>query len=130
MNPRLVCVAGPLQEALFALNEELVCIGRDVSNQVSLGDKSISRRHCLIKREGDRFELTDLESRNGTFVDGVPVKERVLEHGSRIQIGDLQFLFLLEDTETPQATIRAQLDDSTLIVGTTVQLRKEDALYL
>src|SRR5262249_30563960 len=72
----------------------------------------------------------DLESRNGTFVDGVPVKEQVLEHGSRIQIGDLQFLCLLEDEETPQATSRVQLDDSTLIVEATVQLRDEDALYL
>src|SRR5947208_590748 len=97
MNPRLVVMAGPSKGSIFALNEAEISIGREPSNQFCIVDLSISRQHCLIRREGEQFKLCDLESRNCTFVNGVPVKERLLEHGDLIAFGDSQLLFLLHD---------------------------------
>jgi transcriptional regulator with GAF, ATPase, and Fis domain len=90
----------------------------------------MSRRHCLIEREADQFRLSDLESFNGSFVNGVPVNERVLEHGDQIKIGDSLFVFLLEDGEDPTPSNVVEVDDADFGARSTVQLRVEDALYL
>ena len=54
----------------------------------------MSRRHCAVEAASGRFTLRDLGSANGTYVNGIPVRERVLEHGDRIRAGDSMFLFL------------------------------------
>src|SRR3712207_7617531 len=48
-----------------------------------LNNPSVSRAHCLLKHEGGRFTVLDLDSFNGTFVNGVPVKEQALAHGDQ-----------------------------------------------
>src|SRR5262245_245896 len=103
MNPRLATVAGPLGQAILPLIADRVSIGRSRSNQVCLASNSVSREHCLIEREADRFSLTDLDSRNGTFVNGIPVKKRALEHGDQVRIGDCTFVFLVRDQEPQEA---------------------------
>ena len=103
MNPRLATVAGPLGQAVLPLTTDRVSIGRSRSNQVCLASNSVSREHCLIEREADRFSLTDLDSRHGTFVNGIPVKKRALDHGDQVRIGDCTFVFLLRDQEPQEA---------------------------
>jgi len=103
MNPRLAAVAGPLGQADLPLTTDRVSIGRSRSNQVCLTSNSVSREHCLIEREADRFSLTDLDSRHGTFVNGIPVKKRALDHGDQVRIGDCIFVFLLRDQEPQEA---------------------------
>ena len=127
MNPRLLAIAGPSQEALFSLADE-VCIGRDPSNQICLADMSVSRWHCLIKSEAGQFRISDLESRNGTIVNGLPVKEQILEHGNRVQVGEFRFLFLL-DEEVPLVSSQVRLDDGTLVARSAIQFCRENALY-
>ena len=130
MTPRLAAIAGPLNGTTFELNEQEVSIGRDPSNTLPIADLSLSRRHCLIKREADQFKLSDLESFNGSFVNGVPVNERTLEHGDQIKIGDSLLVFLLEDGEDPKPPSLVELDEADLDARSTVRLRVEDALYL
>jgi len=112
----------------FPLSEEEFSIGRNASNRLRIADLSISREHCLICGQGGQFLLRDLESRNGTFVNGTPIGERWLEHGDEIRIGDSLFLFLLQDDEVAAQPV-LRLDDRDLS-GATVVLRGEDALYL
>jgi pSer/pThr/pTyr-binding forkhead associated (FHA) protein len=81
MDPRLVAIAGPLEGTIIPLTQEEISIGRDRANHLWLNDISVSRRHSIIKRRADEFELIDLGSSNGTRVNGVPIKERVLAHG-------------------------------------------------
>ncbi len=57
----------------------------------------MSRRHCQIQSDANAWTIRDLDSLNGTFVNGVPVRERPLRHGDQIQIGTSLFLFLLQD---------------------------------
>jgi Nif-specific regulatory protein len=131
MNPRLIALAGPLEGTSFALAEQEVSIGRGQSNQLWVNDALASRRHALIQREGDSFKLVDLESSNGTRVNGVPIKSRALEHGDLIEIGDSLFLFLLhEETELQPPASPVVIDEEDSGAQATIQLRLKDALYL
>ena len=68
-------------------------IGRAEDQDIVLPDPSSSRTHCLlIKREG-RWVVRDAESANGIFVNQEPCREKTLETGDLIQIGDTQFRF-------------------------------------
>ena len=130
MTARLAAIAGPLKGTNFILSEEEISIGRDPSNQVCVPDVSLSRRHCLIKNEGGQFEISDLNSLNGVFINGVPVMQRILEHGDQIKLGDSMFLFLLREGEPAPISSPVYLNESRLAKESTIQLRMEDALYL
>ncbi|HEV2401270.1 MAG TPA: sigma 54-interacting transcriptional regulator [Candidatus Sulfotelmatobacter sp.] len=126
---RLEAVSGPLKGKIFTLDEAEVSIGRDPSNQISLLDSLVSRRHCLIRKESEAFRLVDLESRNNTFVSGVPVRERVLTAGDQIRVGNSVLVFQIPGSEST-TNVPLQLDATPVAGAATVVLRKEDVLYL
>jgi predicted component of type VI protein secretion system len=84
--------AGALWRDLRVEGDELV-LGRDAGCGAVFADESVSRRHARITRHGDEFVLEDLDSRNGTHVDGVPILSCVLHDGDAIQIGQHLFYF-------------------------------------
>jgi Nif-specific regulatory protein len=112
MNPRLIAINGIPKGGTFPLEVDPVSIGRESANVVCLSHSSVSRRHCLIKQSGDEFVICDLESYNGTFVNGVPVKEQALVHGDQIKIGSISLLFLVGESEDPGLISLVMLDDS------------------
>ena len=130
MQPRLAAISGKLKGAIFTIDEGEIVIGRERAANVCIADASVSRRHSLIEKDGERFKITDLESLNGTFVNDVPVKTRALEHGDRVRIGDCQFLFLLHAGDANSKSSHVQLDNGQVLSGSTVQVRFDDALYL
>src|SRR2546427_6025558 len=83
MNPKLAAVAGPKLGTVIPLDETRISVGRDATNQLCIASMWVSRRHCLIERRGGGGTISDPGSHNGTFVNGVPVKERVLAHGDQ-----------------------------------------------
>ena len=129
MIPRLIAIAGAFKGTTFALAAEEISIGRDPANCFSLNDPSVSRRHCLIRANGpiDGFHIVDLESYNGTFVNGVPVAEKPLAHGDQIALGDIRFIFL---THEDHLTSTPSLQDGDLISRSTIRLEREQAFYL
>ena len=129
VKPRLVAISGSLQGKEFTLAKETT-IGRDPTNQVFINEQWISRKHCAIETEGDQFKIVDLDSHNGTFVNDVPIKDRALEHGDRIQIADSNFIFLLREDEQRATPSLIRFDEKALPSRSTIQLRREDALYL
>ncbi len=128
-TPRLIAISGPVLGTTFALTQEEVSIGREPSNPIRVNDHSVSRRHCLIKREGESFRVIDLESYNGTFVNEVPVGEHSLSHGDQISVGTVRFVFLTNDDETSAAS-PVELGEDQLVSPTTIRLHRKDALYL
>jgi len=62
-------------------------IGREEDNDVQLNDERISRFHAKVQEDAGRFILTDLDSTNGTRVNGHPVRLRVLRSGDLIMLG-------------------------------------------
>src|SRR5215472_13600489 len=99
VEPRLVSVAGPLQGSVHFLETDEFTIGRDISNSLPVSDTKASRRHSVLTRSGETWTIADCESTNGTFVNGVPARNRVLEHGDQIEIGASKFLFLNQETD-------------------------------
>jgi Nif-specific regulatory protein len=127
---RLEAVSGPLKGKLFLLTQEEVSIGRDPSNEISLLDSLVSRRHCVIRNESGTFRLQDLESRNSTFVSGVPVMDRVLVPGDQIRVGNSILIFQGAESGPLPHSASLSLDATPAPGAATVVLRKEDALYL
>jgi transcriptional regulator with GAF, ATPase, and Fis domain len=127
MVPSLVAIAGPLRGQTVSLTEESLTIGREPSNRLHPPDLSLSRSHSVLVSDHDGVTLTDLDSVNGTFVNGVPIKTRVLEHGDQIKVGESVFLFVAHENAASDAS-DIELDDR--MRHSTAQLRKEDMLYL
>jgi Nif-specific regulatory protein len=133
MTPRLTAIGGPLKGTVFNLTEAEVCIGRESSNGLCIADSSVSRRHCRIEKEADAFTIFDLDSLNSTFVNDVPIKERQLEHGDRVKIGDSLFYFHLYETDIPTSSTKVHFDDllaANAASRDTMRMRVEDAIQL
>jgi hypothetical protein len=81
---------------VFPLLDDEYLIGRDASNPISIADNSISSRHARIIRGSDGFFIEDLQSRNGTFVNGGKVTEkRLLTNNDLVRIGKVILTFNL-----------------------------------
>ncbi|HEX8812910.1 MAG TPA: sigma 54-interacting transcriptional regulator, partial [Terracidiphilus sp.] len=105
-------------------------LGRDPTNVVAMPDASVSRKHCrLRKHEDGRFQIKDLDSRNGTLVNGVAVKEQWLRHGDEIATGDSVFLFLVEDEDQAVPASRVEFDDGHPTAETKV-IHPREVVYL
>ena len=71
----------------------LTTIGRTADNQIAIPLKDVSRRHAEVTRMANGYVLKDLNSPNGTFVNGRRIREHVLENGDRVTIGGSAFIF-------------------------------------
>jgi transcriptional regulator with GAF, ATPase, and Fis domain len=113
LRPRLLVIAGPAKDSTIPLPDGEATLGRDPTNAVAVADSSVSRKHCLLRREEDgRFQVKDLDSRNGTLVNGRGVKEQWLRHGDEIATGDSVFLFLTEEQEQAVLASQVEFDDN------------------
>ena len=122
MPPRLTAASGPLAGQTFPLDGPELTLGRDHDSAVHLRDLAVSRHHCVVETKGGRPVLRDLDSRHGTFVNGVPVRERELEHGDLITVGGSLFLFQTRADEPEPARNPVLLDERVWISESTVHL--------
>jgi len=81
--------------ARFDLGGALIAIGRAADNDVILDDPQVSRHHCQLKLQHGAYGFVDLQSRNGSTVNGRPVEEIALADGDRIRIGSTSIEFRL-----------------------------------
>ena len=128
MKPRIQVAAGPLANSTYFLTEPEVRIGRDPSNSLAISDLSLSRRHCVLARKSDEYTLRDLDSRNGTFVNGRVISEKQLNHGDQISVGESVLVFLLKEDPEEAAVHGVEFDDR--LTQATAQIRPQDVLYL
>lgn len=80
----------------FSLAEDNISVGRSTGNTITLDTNTISRYHFSLTREGEQVYITDLDSVNGTYVDGVKLasnERRTLLGGEEIQIGHLRIIY-------------------------------------
>jgi Nif-specific regulatory protein len=123
----LVGIAGPVKGAILTLDSNELSIGRDKGNALVIDEPAVSRQHCLVRAGEDGYRIRDLASRNGTYVNGMPVKERTLHNGDQIQVGYCAMLFVARH-ETGSSFGR--LAEDLVQDRKTVVLRKEEAVYL
>ena len=107
---RLVALAGPVAGRKITLGDALV-LGRSSTTDVSIDDPLLSRRHAQLTRVAEgQYILEDLASRNGTSLNGSPVKREKVAFGDRIQVGSSILLFTHHDPLEDQVAQRQKLE--------------------
>ncbi len=83
-------------ESVISWDRDRLCVGRGEDCEVRIDGPGVSRRHAILVREGQGFEVRDLDSINGTAVNGTAVRRRELEVGDVIAVGEFELTFLLD----------------------------------
>ncbi len=103
LRPALVFLSGDLLAVPIPLEREEVILGRALEADVRINDTKVSRQHAQIaavfsaETNSVRYVLTDLKSRNGTFLNGEKIVRETLQNGDKITIGEHLFRFDLLD---------------------------------
>ena len=103
LKPALVFLSGELIAVPIPLDREEVIMGRALEADVRVNDTQVSRQHAKITAVANgakntaEYILTDLDSRNGTFLNGRRVRRETLENGDKISIGETILRFDLLD---------------------------------
>lgn len=113
----LTVIEGENSGIHYKIRSERITVGREGAD-LNLADPTLSRRHLEIARENDYYLLRDLQSKNGTFLNGQPVTEARLNHLDEIWAGKTRMLFAL------LAGPEEQLEPET--AGERNQLQRED----
>ena len=98
----LVIKNGGPEGACYELAATETLIGRNPTTDISLQDEGISREHALIlyDEESDSYTVEDLQSTNGTQVNGKRVRSVTLNHGDEVRVGRTLFEFRVERSRT------------------------------
>ena len=103
---QLIMRQGPTPGATFTLEGDQINIGRESSNEITINDAEISRRHARLTFQGGKYVLEDLGSTNGTFVNGQRLAgPRVLKAGEVVSFGEQIVLVFEVVTSDPGATM-------------------------
>jgi hypothetical protein len=93
---RLEFILGPMANQTLPLSEEVTTIGSVAGNTVVLADPAVSRKHAGIRKVDSHYELADLGSTNGVYVNGHKVPKKTLEPGDIIRVGNTEAVFKRE----------------------------------
>ena len=89
-------ITGELQGEVIELPRARVTFGRDIDNMIGTDNPAVSLHHAVIIPEAGGFVIYDLDSSNGTFVNGEKIKERRLLNGDMVKIGIMEMRYELE----------------------------------
>jgi pSer/pThr/pTyr-binding forkhead associated (FHA) protein len=93
VRARLIVKNGTAPGRIFEITEGETIIGRNPSTDVTLHDEGVSREHAVLSWEDGAFTLEDLQSTNGTRVNGKRVRSSPLASGDEIRIGGTDLVF-------------------------------------
>lgn len=88
--PYLIVITSPSSSAvgrMYRVTKDEIVLGRGIQSDILVDDDGVSRYHAKIVLRGDKRVLIDLDSTNGTFLNGAKAKEAVLQEGDKIQMG-------------------------------------------
>ncbi|MGB2895127.1 MAG: FHA domain-containing protein [Anaerolineales bacterium] len=103
---RMIVRTGPNPGTIFELTKEVSLIGRDVTNEIVVGDAEVSRQHSRLTRTPGGYVLEDLGSTNGTFVNGERlVAPRVMNPGDLVALGETVSLTFDATSSEAAATV-------------------------
>jgi Nif-specific regulatory protein len=124
-----LAISGQLKGQVFDLGPDGLAIGREAANGIFIDDKSVSREHCVIRREGSQVKVHDLGSLNGTLVNGERIVESVLDHGDKVFIGNTDFIFLTADEDLSSLLSDVRLIEGEFDTTGSVEISREDTVY-
>lgn len=122
---RLTVRRGPQSGKIYQLTADQITIGRGTRNDIVIDDNDVSREHCRLIRVGAGYQVEDLDSLQGTFINGQRVQRpRALQPGSMLELGEMVTLqyegsAIAEDPAAPVA------DETTVAPGADYHLLVE-----
>jgi len=122
MNCMLVMTSSMVAESL-PVSEGFVNIGRESDNDIQLLDESVSRHHCQISNLPNVCTIEDLNSSNGTFVNGHRIVSTSLKHGDEVRIGSCALRFEEVGNELHDDIARAR-DYSPISQHSTIRFKR------
>lgn len=90
----LVVKRGPNAGSRFLLDQAVTTAGRHPDSDIFLDDVTVSRRHAEFRKNGDSYEVVDVGSLNGTYINREPKNSAVLANGDEVQVGKFRLVFL------------------------------------
>jgi len=103
-------------ERVIQWDSDRMTLGRATECEIVLATPEVSRRHAMLVRSGERFEVRDLESINGTFVNGEKVARRTLQVGDVVRVEDFELTFVLDRAPVGDA-VKAELPVAGVATG-------------
>jgi hypothetical protein len=100
-RPAYILVADEVPTLKIKLEKMTNLVGRDDHCDVIIDNSQVSRKHCLLEVWEDNVKVKDLDSSNGTFVNGVPVKDGFLRSGDQLRLGQYRLLLHKELKKAP-----------------------------
>jgi len=89
----LIVRRGPNLGARFLLDADVTTVGRHPNADIFLDDVTVSRRHAEFRRAGSEFEVRDLASLNGTYLENERIERSPLSDGDEVQVGKYRLTF-------------------------------------
>jgi len=91
--PKLHILSGVLEGKVYDLAEDRIAMGRALDNQIRLEDGTVSHHHALLVADGPEYKLRDLNSTNGTRVNGLRIVESPLRNGDQVRLGSVEMRY-------------------------------------
>jgi pSer/pThr/pTyr-binding forkhead associated (FHA) protein len=91
--PRLVLNCDGVDLRMHELVGDVIMIGRAALNHIVIDNPSVSAQHAILARVADSYRLKDLNSTNGTLVNGVSITDAELKDGDKIRFGSVVAVF-------------------------------------
>jgi len=91
--PEIIITLGDSVVSRYVFEKDIVSVGRSRDNEIVIENLAISRNHARIRNENGRFFISDLNSANGTFVNGAQITKAELFHGDVIAVGKHKLVF-------------------------------------
>lgn len=119
---RLIVNPSSDNERVYSFDQDIITIGATEESDIVLDDETVSRQHCRIIQDGENTVVVDLQSTNGTWVEGVRVREAFLEPDVLLGVGNCIVRFNPVDEQMPITPSNSErLGD---IVGKSVKMRE------
>lgn len=96
-----VLVADEVPALTVKLDKMTSVVGRGDQCDVIIDSSQVSRKHCLLEVWEDNIKVKDLDSSNGTFINGVPIKDGFLRSGDQLRLGNYRLLLHKEQKKAP-----------------------------
>jgi hypothetical protein len=108
--PKVSIKEGPDSGRVYEVAQAAI-LGRLDTSDIPVRDGKASREHAKIYKQGEQFAIVDLNSSNGTFVNGEKITKRILKNGDEIAIGTVRLVFELPEAQ-PKQPARKGLDEA------------------
>jgi pSer/pThr/pTyr-binding forkhead associated (FHA) protein len=116
--PKLHILSGVLEGKVYDLIEERITLGRALDNMIRLEDGTVSHHHAMLLQDGTEYKLRDLNSTNGSRVNGMRIVETKLHHGDAVRLGSVELRFESDIKKSSQPLPPTQTGVDIAQVGT------------